>query len=76
MLFSVFAPHPALPDLLVSHLCQALAGQSISLCVCWTLGRLSLAVTIVCCFPSGSVSSDCTLAACPVLSNLGRSVRK
>lgn len=33
MLLFVFAPPPTLPDLLVSHLCEALAGQSVSLYV-------------------------------------------
>lgn len=33
MLLFVFAPPPTLPDLLVSHLCEALAGQSVSLFV-------------------------------------------
>lgn len=33
VLLFVVILHSALPDLLVSHLCQALAGQSVNLCV-------------------------------------------
>lgn len=73
-----FVPHPTLPDLLVSHLCKALA---VSVCM---LARHSgdrprplLFVTVVCCCPSGIMSSVYALPACLlVLSSSGISVKK
>ncbi len=47
MLLSV-VPQTASPDLLVSHLCEALAGQSVNLGVSETLGRSSLSVVCLC----------------------------
>ena len=53
----VVGPPSALPDLLVSHLSQALAGQSVNLSLASTLDdpSLLLFVTAVCRSPSGII---------------------